>query len=180
MREGAALRREQRGVALGIGAAILLASAAVLAVLLLRPLVVPPLPGFAERLAYALRLQAGVAIWLGLAIANVARLRFFSAVDIGGSAGTESSPAVRRAGAVLQNTLEQTVLAMAAHLALAAQPGPFWMPLLPVLVLLFGLGRLCFWTGYARGAAARAFGFALTFYPSMAALVLGVVLLMAG
>jgi hypothetical protein len=180
MREGAALRREQRGVALGIGAAILLASAAVLVVLLLRPPVAPPLPDLAERLAYALRLQAGIAIWLGLAIANVARLRFFSAVDIGGSANSESSPAMRRAGAVLQNTLEQSVLAMAAHLALAAQPEPFWMPLLPVLVLLFGLGRLCFWIGYARGAAARAFGFALTFYPSMATLVLGLVFLLAG
>ncbi len=33
--------------------------------------------------------------------------------------------------------------------------------------LLFGLGRLLFLLGYHRGAAARAFGFGLSFYPTV-------------
>jgi uncharacterized membrane protein YecN with MAPEG domain len=39
------------------------------------------------------------------------------------------------------------------------------------LVILFAVGRLLFWIGYRRGAAGRAFGFALTFYPSVLALL---------
>lgn len=169
-------RREQRRVITGIAAVGLVVGLLLVATHALRPIPVPPLPGFAERLAYALRLEILVVFWLALAIANVARLRFFSAQDIGGSGLTEASPQLRQARAILQNTLEQVVLAMAAHLALAAQPGQGWMPLLPVMVLLFGLGRLLFWIGYRHGAAGRAIGFGLTFYPSMFCLTLAIIL----
>jgi hypothetical protein len=65
------------------------------------------------------------------------------------------------------------------HLGLAAAlPHPD--VLLVTLVVLFGLGRLLFWLGYARGAAGRAFGFALTFYPTAFALIAGLVLVLTG
>lgn len=172
----ASFRREQRRVIAGIAAVGLVVALLLAASHALRPIAVPPLPGFAERIAYALRLEVFVVFWLALAIANVARLRFFSAQDIAGSGLTEASPKLRQARAILQNTLEQAVLAMAAHLALAAQPGQAWMPLLPVMVLLFGLGRLLFWIGYRHGAAGRAIGFGLTFYPSMFCLFLAIIL----
>jgi len=37
--------------------------------------------------------------------------------------------------------------------------------------ILFVFGRILFWRGYARGAPARALGFALTFYPTLAMLL---------
>lgn len=48
-------------------------------------------------------------------------------------------------------------------------------PLIIALTALFVVGRLLFWIGYADGAKARALGFALTFYPSVAGLVIIVV-----
>ncbi len=89
--------------------------------------------------------------WLGAAIANVARLRFFSEEDIGGSAQAGASPAVRRANGVLQNSLEQCVFAFGSHLALAAQMPNRWMIVLPGLAGLFCLGRALFWMGYRVG-----------------------------
>ena len=41
--------------------------------------------------------------------------------------------------------------------------------------MLFLIGRITFFAGYARGAATRSFGFALTFYPSVMLLVLNLV-----
>ncbi len=38
--------------------------------------------------------------------------------------------------------------------------------------VLFAVGRVLFWRGYARGAPGRAMGFGLTFYPSVALLAL--------
>ena len=51
--------------------------------------------------------------------------------------------------------------------------------LLITLAAMFGAGRLLFWWGYVRGAAARAFGFALTFYPSVGALGIAAVSLLS-
>ena len=46
-----------------------------------------------------------------------------------------------------------------------------WQAAVPVAVILFVIGRVLFWRGYAHGAPARALGFALTFYPSVVMLV---------
>jgi hypothetical protein len=37
---------------------------------------------------------------------------------------------------------------------------------------LFSAGRLLFWMGYQHGAPRRALGFGLTFYPTIAALLI--------
>jgi hypothetical protein len=42
---------------------------------------------------------------------------------------------------------------------------------LPAAAILFLIGRILFFLGYAEGAASRAFGFALTFYPTLMLLV---------
>ncbi|MBA3940051.1 MAG: hypothetical protein C0520_02445 [Sphingopyxis sp.] len=124
----------------------------------------------AVRLALALRLDLAVLLCLGVAIGRVATQRFLSAEDIGGSASPSESPAVRRSRAILQNTLEQVVLALPTHMALASLLPPDRMAVLAALVLLFVAGRIAFAIGYARGAAGRAFGFGLTAYPTAAAL----------
>jgi len=47
-----------------------------------------------------------------------------------------------------------------------------WQAVIPAAAILFFIGRVLFWRGYARGAPGRALGFALTFYPTVAMLLL--------
>lgn len=170
-------RTEQHRVALGMGAAVMVTVAVLLLLVELQPFAVPDLETPAAKLAYAARLDAPLLACLGAAIANVARLRFVSAMDIGGSTQTEASPAILRAGAILQNTLEQVVLAVGSHCALATQLPVRWIIVLPGLAGLFCAGRALFWLGYRHGAAARAFGFGLTFYPTLGACAAAIALL---
>ena len=76
---------------------------------------------------------------------------------------------------MLQNSLEQTVLAVSAHLVLATVLRGEEMILLPVLVPLYLVGRGFFALGYAQGAAAPAFGMALTGASTIAAFGIAVV-----
>ena len=169
-------RGKQQGVATRMALAATL-SAVVLAIAFYIGRDSAPLP-LADRFARVLRLDLFVVVWLGAMVGNVARLRFFSAADIDGSGATSASPAVRDSRAVLQNTLEQTVLAIPVHLAIATiLPDP--VPFVAALVCLFGLGRLLFWIGFSRGATARALGFALTFYPTMISLLIAVLAMLA-
>lgn len=170
-------RREQARVARSIVGAALVSVAALALLVLSRPFAMPDLPTPSARMLCTAGLDALLVAWLGAAVANVARLRVLSAEDIGGSASANASPAVRQASAVLQNTVEQVVLAAGSHMALAAQVPGRWMILPPGLTGLFCLGRLLFWMGYKGGAATRAFGFALTFYPSLAACAAAAVML---
>ena len=160
-----AFRDEQRHVARGmVGAALVAVAVTALAVRFGGP----PLPQDV-RIASALAANLLTLAWLAGAIANVARLRFFSPDDIAGSGAGPPSARLRNAAAFLQNTLEQVVLAVPAQLAVA------WLFGRPALTAapagLFCAGRLLFAVGYAGGAASRAFGFALTFYPSLGALI---------
>jgi MAPEG family len=134
----------------------------------------------ADRLRMALAADAFVLLWLVVAIGRVAKERFFSPADIDGAGMTEASPRVRVPAAILQNTLEQVVLATGAHLMLAAMLRDRDMALIPLLVGLFCVGRAAFWVGYAKGAGGRAFGFATTFYPSAFAWALAAVLVIVG
>lgn len=128
---------------------------------------------FPERLEAAAWASAAALAWLAAAIGDVARRRFFSATDIGGAgdgAAGEASPTVAQARAVLGNTLEQAALAVPVYLLLALVEPRAVAPI-AVMGTCFSVGRLLFWTGYAQGARARALGFALTFYPSVGALL---------
>ncbi|MEO9773449.1 MAPEG family protein [Roseibium sp.] len=121
----------------------------------------------AGRLAYAARSVLAICAWLLLSIGILARHRFFTPEDIDGSGLTAGTADAKRLQAVLQNTLEQTVLAVLVYGSFAAlAPAPL-LGALPVAALLFFCGRALFWRGYASGAGARAFGFALTFYSTV-------------
>ncbi|RHW17670.1 MAPEG family protein [Sphingomonas gilva] len=123
------------------------------------------------RLVAAATAMAVLAAWLGAAIARVAWLRFHtpSAIDAGG-ADDPTDAALQRGQAILQNTLEQAALAALVLIGLAVALDRSALAI-AALAGLFSIGRTLFWAGYAGGAAARAFGFALTFYPSMLALL---------
>lgn len=168
---------EQRRVALSMAAAVVVTILTfVVALSLDRNAAALP---FAGRLQTVLRADVFVVAWLAAAIGNVARLRFFSPDDIAGSGAGEGTQRVRRAVAILQNTAEQTILAVFAHVSLAATLTHI-TALSVALAGLFVIGRLAFWAGYARGAAGRAFGFALTFYSSVGAMLIAIVSITTG
>jgi uncharacterized MAPEG superfamily protein len=169
--------REQRGVAFGMAGA-LATTAVVVGVSLALDHAAPPRE-LVDRLAHAVRAELLLVPWLAAAIADVARRRFFSARDIAGGGGGDETPAVARARAILQNTLEQVVLASAAQ-AIVAVTIARSARLSVALAALFALGRLLFWSGYERGARARALGFGLSFYPSVTALLVAAGTVVAG
>ena len=164
--------RRQAGVARAMTAAL-----AVVALALLIGWSVGPTLSPTDRILRAVAASTVAALWLAAAIGHVAALRFTSPADIDAAAGgSPDSAQVAMAQAVLRNTLEQVVLAIPAYLALA------WVvegsgAIIPMLAGLFSVGRTLFWAHYARGAEARAFGFALGFYSSVAALVIVLVAL---
>jgi uncharacterized membrane protein YecN with MAPEG domain len=161
-------QQEQRRVALRMTAALSVTVLVVSTCLYQGAAAPAPL---AERLIVTARADVFVLCWLAATIGNVARLRFFSTNDIAGSGSGKATAEVGRASAVLQNTLEQVVLAVPVHAALAVLVTSS-VPLIVALAALFAFGRLLFWIGYAKGAEARAFGFALTFYPTLAGLAI--------
>lgn len=134
----------------------------------------------ADRLAFVLKWEVLIFIWLAGSVAAVSRKRFWSPADRHGSAYSEASPglAVRRAN--LQNTLEQTVLASGAHLILATVLRDDELVLIPLLVLLFLVGRATFAIGNARSPIARAFGMGVTGATVGFAYVLAAVLILSG
>lgn len=171
------LDAEQRRVLWGMGRAV-----AVMVLVLgfgaaLTWRLIPALPRLEDRLVFALRCDLFVVAWLAAAVAAVARGRFFSPADIEGAGYGVAGPRIAVASAVLGNTLEQAVLAVVAHVGLASLLRGRELVVVPLLVGLFCAGRLAFWTGYRHGASGRAFGFGLTFYPSVLALISALVLL---
>lgn len=168
----AGLHEQQQGVLwrIGVGAAI---SGGVLAfVYFNNPF------GFIEPVALAERLQmlAYATLVLGLAVvfavARVARWRWLNTADIDGALGLNSSEHVRVLQAQLQNTLEQSLIAFFVYFAWSLLMPAHSLSTVPAAASLFIVGRALFSLNYQHGAAARALGFALTFYPSVIMLLL--------
>lgn len=134
----------------------------------------------AERLAFALQADLAILLWLAGCVRAVSKRRFESPADIRGSASAAPSPALKVRSAVLQNSVEQTVLAVGAHLTLATVLRGAELRVIPLLVALYLLGRATFAWGYARRPIGRAFGMAITGVSTLVALGLAVSLLIAG
>ena len=157
-------RKAQTGVARGIGIGLGLTIAAAIL-------------GYSRSAAAILESRLttlGIAalvlgLWLAAAIGDVARRRFVSDGAIDGRNGAD--PQVDAANAILRNTAEQVLLALVAYGALTLLSDHARVPV-ALFAACFTAGRLLFWTGYRDGAEARALGFALTFYPSVAALLM--------
>jgi hypothetical protein len=125
------------------------------------------LPNPPSRIAYAIHADAVAMLWLLAAVANVARKRFFSPADIDGGGLSPASGHISVDIAIVQNTLEQSVLASILYPSLACLASGDEFLMTPQLLTLFCIGRLTFWLGYRHGAPWRAFGFATTFYPTV-------------
>jgi len=112
------------------------------------------------------------AIALVVAIGRLARHRFITPADIDGGGLTSGSGKARVLQSLLQNTLEQFCIAFAAYTAWC-----YTMPVssmgVPVLCsIAFLVGRVLFFVSYEKGAAARALGFTLTFYPTVVMVII--------
>ncbi|MDR3495182.1 MAG: MAPEG family protein [Ancalomicrobiaceae bacterium] len=125
-----------------------------------------------ERLAMAAEAALLPGVALAFAIAQLARHRFATSDDIDAAAGPAPTERARVLQALIQNTLEQAVLAVVAYAAWAAVMPANWLSAVPCAAITFLLGRAAFHFGYERGAAARSFGFGLTFYPTLFMLAL--------
>lgn len=135
--------------------------------------------GLAECIAFALQVDVFVLIWIVIGVRMVSKRRFRSAADNPGSAFASPSPAIAVQVAFLQNTLEQAVAAVGAHIALATLVSGPTLALIPGAVLLFAVGRITFLRGYPHGAGARAFGMVTTVVPTIALYMLDIWLIVA-
>ena len=106
-------------------------------------------------------------LFLMLVIGRLAQRRFLDDETIDGepfSVGSAADIDQR----VLTNTVEQLVLAMALWPFVGLVLGGAAVLLLGIA---FGIARVAFWIGYHRSRPLRAFGFAASFYPTVAASV---------
>lgn len=117
------------------------------------------------------------AIFIFFCVANIASHRFNSKIDIDASIGQVDSFICIEKQRVLQNTLEQSVLASITYIIWTIIAPENWLGLLVVNPLLFAIGRILFILFHKNGAKGRAIGFVLTFYPTVLLLLIEVVLL---
>jgi hypothetical protein len=166
------LTEKQQGVLGGMVTGLVATVLALALAILVQPAALTPQEAYPETLAHALKWDVLLVICLAVNIGLLARHRFFTPEDIDGGGLTSGTSQAQVLQSTLQNTLEQTVLGLAVHIIWAAVMPQSWQAAVPVAAMLFLAGRFLFWRGYARGAPARALGFALTFYPSVAMFLL--------
>jgi len=165
------LTETQKGVIRGVIPAAVVTLVGLTAVSLLIPVATLPVDEPGARLAWAFRWALLPIFTLMVSVMRVANHRFASPDDIDGSGLTAGTDRVRLLRAILQNTLEQGVLAVAAYVIWAAVMPHGWLRAIPIAALLFVAGRILFARGYQRGAPGRATGFGLTAYPTFGMLM---------
>ena len=163
------MTEKQTGVLKGVVAG--LAITLVVLGLAIAGMLSPLMPGARPPLAHALTWDTLVLACLAVNIGLLARHRFFTPDDIDGGGLTPGTATAHLLQSMLQNTLEQSVLALGVHATWASVMPQAWQAAVPAVVILFVIGRVLFWRGYAHGAPGRALGFALTFYPQVVMLV---------
>ena len=167
-----ALTVKQRGVLKGMVVGALTSLVVVVGAILWGPMALSPTATAGERIAFALQADVLVALWLAVSVGLLAKHRFFTPEDIDGGGLSPGSETAKVLQATLQNTLEQTVLAVLVHLGWAILMPVSWISAIPAAVVLFLCGRVLFLRGYRGGAPSRAVGFTLTFYPSVLMLII--------
>ena len=123
--------------------------------------------GLEDRLRLTAMLVIVPGIFVACCVARLAAHRFFNSQDMDCLPGTTPSEQASTYQRMLQNTLEQSFLAVCAYLSWAMLASPASLSVLPAAAFLFAIGRMLFIVGYRRGATGRSLGFALTFYPTV-------------
>lgn len=175
-----ALTETQRGVLRGISTGAALTIFGLGVAVLWSPESLRPGLAIGERLTFALKWDALLAICLLWSIGSLARYRFFSPKDIDGGGLSPGTAQAHILQAILQNTLEQAVLGLLSHLLWAVTMPLSWQAAIPVAASLFLCGRILFIRGYGGGAPGRALGFAMTFYPTALMFLVAVISVLIG
>lgn len=115
---------------------------------------------------------AVAALALAAGVGAAANRRFFSARLIRGDAPTSEDAGFEITLRYIRNTSEQLLIFLCATAGLAATLPAEGLRLLPIAAAWFLVARAAFWIGYRLHPIARAFGFAATFYPNIAYLVI--------
>ena len=131
-----------------------------------------------DRLALVIK-DAVFAILPGvIAIAIVAAQRMDPKMWVGRVAKPNSALDINTR--FILNTFEQFAAYFVANAGLALFCPPEEARTLIILTALFLLGRILFWIGYHRNPYLRAFGFGLTFYPTVGAYIWLVLFMVLG
>ena len=112
-----------------------------------------------------------LALCLAFSIGRLAKHRFFNPDEIDGRGLRTDSDRAIFLQSLLQNTLEQSVLAAFVYGTWTFVMPSAWLSVVPLAALSFALGRVLFFAGYRRGAVGRAVGFTMAFYPSVLMLI---------
>lgn len=157
---------EQRGIRNGALAALAIAITAISACLFVdQPAFeLGDIDGDKARLAAIASLLVGS---LAVAIMNVANQRFYEPLDRNAAVAATATDKIVQMQAILRNTHEQVTIATLVYFIAWQMLPRQWTDCIMAAALLFAFGRIFFTRGYAKGAAGRAFGFGLTFYPSI-------------
>lgn len=158
------LTDKQKGVVRGVIPAAALSVLGLCGAPLLLPESALPADEPGARIAWAVQWSLLPILTLMVAVARVGNHRFYTPEDIDGSGLTSGTPQVQVLRAVLQNTLEQTVLVVAAYAIWSVVMPRRWLWSIAIAALFFVAGRIFFARGYTRGASGRALGFGLTAY----------------
>jgi hypothetical protein len=170
-REKLSLSVKQRGVLKGVVAGLLISGSLLAAGAVLNPLNFQSDVTVTGRLSVAAASSVLPVLFLAISIGRLAKHRFFSPEAIDGGGLTPGSDEAKYLQSLLQNTVEQVVLAIPVYFAWALLlPAP-WLSAVPIAATTFGIGRVLFFVGYRHGAPSRALGFALTFYPTVGMLI---------
>ncbi len=165
----------QKGVLTGMVSGMILALAIVGFAAFGNPFSFPAELGVGAALSVAIESLLLPVLTLSFCIARMARHRFFTPADIDGAGLTEGTERAKILQSLLQNTLEQTVLAAGVYLAWAVLMPATTLSALPLAAIAFALGRGLFFISYEKGATARSIGFTLSFYPSLVMLFISLV-----
>lgn len=123
--------------------------------------------GIADRIALVLK-DAVFALLPGvIGICIVAAQRLNPSMFVGQMPKPNSAVDINNR--FILNTFEQFTAYFVANAGLAMYCPPEEARSLPLLTMLFVMGRILFWIGYHRNPYLRAFGFGITFYPTVAA-----------
>ncbi len=161
------MSQKQCGVLKGIIAGLLVTISVIIYGIIFDPFSLKTLSGIEPKLnllAISLILPT---VFLIISIGRLAKHRFFTPEDIDGSALTKGTNKATLLQSVLQNTLEQLVITVCVYSMWCFLMPMGWLSVLPLCSMLFAVGRIAFYFGYQKGAPSRAFGFSLTFYPTV-------------
>ncbi|KAK9958210.1 hypothetical protein ABG768_012384 [Culter alburnus] len=137
----------------------------------LLPFDAPPLDSTPLRMVYTLRCAffASIPIILGVLVQGVSRLKFGTLKPL--FDGTWENREVSVHGHYVRDSLHLYLLYFLQLAVMATYTQQETLKLVPLLTIIFVIGRLIYWVCVALGSSVRALGFTLSFLPLLVLLV---------